>query len=178
MRRQIGADTGEIGSRFFNILLHDRYRDILLLYDAVGVGCFVAEHIVIFFAIYGQAVIPFGHQDICLELVSVELAVIDRQLGGCAAVKAVEKLRIREEHGFLILAACDKIIDVLKLKGFGKTGTDLEDTVRVNTVDRDIVMDGFGDLIGFLILTQDVFQRFHHFVFLPSFLVGFCVISW
>lgn len=62
---------------------------------------------------------PSGGEEWFFKVCTVQTAVVNGDLGGCTAVKAVEQLRILKEHCFLILTAGDSIVDVAELIGLG-----------------------------------------------------------
>ena len=61
MSDQVGTDPGKVGAGFFDVLFADRHRDIFLLNDAVGAGCLVQQHLIVFPAVHIAGVAPHGH---------------------------------------------------------------------------------------------------------------------
>ena len=61
-------------------------------------------------------VIPLGHKDISLEVVSVELMVIDSQLCRCSAVEGVKEFGVCEKHRLLILLTRHEVVYIFKLE--------------------------------------------------------------
>ena len=158
MRRKLRTNAGEVCSCFFNVLLHDRDRDILFLHDAVCFGCFVQKHSVIFLTVVGQRIQSVRHENVLFKVDFVESVIIDRELCGRSAVERVQQFGIRKEHRLFIFLTCHKVIDVGKLIGLGKLISALKNAVFPNAADRDIVMDTFGNYIFFLVLLEHIFE--------------------
>ena len=169
MGRQIRTDSGEIRSRFLNVFLAHGDGHILFLCDAVGSGCLIQEHIVVLHAVTVQSVTLHGHENGVLKIRLVQSVVVNRDLRGCAAIQTVQKLRVGQEHAFLILSACHHIVDVAELVGLGKLVSDLKDTVRPDALDGDQILHLLRHHELLFILRQDCFDAFNHCLCRPPF---------
>ena len=103
MGDQVRTHTGKVVSRFLHILLAHRNGDVLLLNDSVCAGCFFKKHPVIFLTVLVKSIALQGEKNGFFKVCTVQTAVVNGDLGGCTAVKAVEQLRILKEHSFLII---------------------------------------------------------------------------
>lgn len=120
MGDQVSTHTGKVVSRFLHILLAYRNGDVLLLNDSVCAGCFIKEHSIVLLTVLVKSIALQGEKNGFLKVYTVQTTVVNGDLGGCAAVKAVEQLRIFKEHSFLILTTGDSIVDVAELIGLGE----------------------------------------------------------
>ena len=169
MGRQIRTDSGEIRSRFLNVFLTHGDGHILFLCDAVCSSCLIQEHIVVLHAVTVQSVTLHRHENGILKIRLVQPMVVDRDLRGCTAIQTIQKLRVGQEHAFLILSACHHIVDVAELVGLGKLVSYLKDTVRPNALDRDQILYLFRHHELLFILRQDCFDAFNHCLCRPPF---------
>ena len=169
MGRQIRTDSGEICSRFLNVFLAHGDGHILFLRDAVGSGCLIQEHIVVLHAVTVQSVTLHRHENGILKIRLVQPMVVDRDLRGCTAIQTIQKLRVGQEHAFLILSACHHIVDVAELVGLGKLVSDLKDTVRPDALDGDQILHLLRHHELLFILRQDCFDAFNHCLCRPPF---------
>ena len=117
---QVSSHTGKVVSRFLYILLAYRNGDIFLLNDRVCAGRLFKKHPVIFLTVLVKSIALQGEKNGFLKVCTIQTAVVNGDLGGCAAVKAVEQFRIFKEHSFLILSAGNGIVDVAELVGLGE----------------------------------------------------------
>ena len=166
---QIRTDSGKICSRFLNVLLAHGDGHILFLRDAVSSGGLIQEHIVVLHAVTVQPVTLHRHENGVLKIRLVQSVVVDRDLRGCAAIQTVQKLRVGQEHAFLILSACHHIVDVAEPVGLGKLVSDLKDTIRPNALDGDQILHLLRHHELLFILRQDCFDAFNHCLCRPPF---------
>ena len=87
---QVGTHTGKVVSRFLHILLAHRNGDVLLLNDSVCTGCFIKEHPIVLLTVLVKSIALQGEKNGFLKVRTVQTAVVNGDLGGCTAVKAVE----------------------------------------------------------------------------------------
>ncbi len=97
-----------------------RHSDILVLYNAVGSRRLFHQHPVVFLAIFVQSVIAQGHEDGAFKVRLIQPPIVDGDFGGSSAVKGIQKLRIGQKHGFLVLLGGYRVIDILKMKAHGE----------------------------------------------------------
>ena len=166
---QIRTDSGEICSCLLNVLLAHGDGHILFLRNAVGSGSLIQEHIVVLHAVTVQSVTLHRHKNGVLKICLVQPVVIDRDLRGCTAIQTIQKLRVGQEHAFLILSACHHIVDVAELVGLGKLVSDLKDTVRPDALDGDQILHLLRHHELLFILRQDCFDAFNHCLCRPPF---------
>ena len=167
---QVGTHTGKVVSRFLHILLAHRNGDVLLLNDSVCTGCFIKEHPIVLLTVLVKSIALQGEKNGFLKVCTVQTAVVNGDLGGCAAVKAVEQLRIFKEHSFLILTTGDSIVDVAEFVGLGELiSAHLKNTVIVNRLDGDHILDAPRHNKSFFILFEQVAKRFNHWLSIPPF---------
>ena len=166
---QIRTDSGEIRSRLLNVLLAHGDGHILFLRDAVGSGGLIQEHIVVLHAVTVQSVTLHRHENGILKISLVQPVIVDRDLRSCAAIQAVQKLGVGQEHAFLILSARHHIVDVTESVGLGKLVSDLKDTVRPDALDRDQILHLLRHHELLFILRQDCFDTFNHCLCRPPF---------
>ena len=167
---QVSSHTGKVVSRFLHILLAYRNGDVLLLNDSVCAGCFIKEHPIVLLTILVKSIALQGEKNGFLKVCTVQTTVVNGDLGGCAAVKAVEQLRIFKEHSFLILTTGDSIVDVAELIGLGELiSAHLKNTVIVNCLDGDHILDAPRHNKSFFILFEQVAKRFNHWLSIPPF---------
>ena len=165
---QVSSHTGKVVSRFLNILLAHRNGDVLLLNDRVCAGCFIKEHPIVLLTELVKRIALQGEKNGFLKVCTVQTAVVNGDLGGCAAVKAVEQLRIFKEHSFLILTTGDSIVDVAELIGLGELiSAHLKNTVVVNRLDGDHILNAPRHNKSFFILLEQVAKRFNHWLLIP-----------
>ena len=88
--RQVSAHTGKVVSRFLHILLAYRNGDVLFLNDSVCAGCFIKEHPIVLLTVLVKSIALQGEKNGFLKVCTVQTAVVNGDLGGCTAVKAVE----------------------------------------------------------------------------------------
>ena len=168
MGNQVSTHTGKVVSRFLHILLAHRNGDVLLLNDSVCAGRFFKKHPVIFLTVLVKSIALQGEKNGFFKVCTVQTAVVNGDLGGCTAVKAVEQLRILKEHCFLILTAGDSIVDVAELIGLGKLiSAHLKNAVVVNRLDGDHILDASRHSKSFFILFEQVAKRFNHWLLIP-----------
>ena len=169
---QVGTHTGKVVSRFLNILLVHRNGDVLLLNDSVCAGGFFKKHPVIFLTVLVKSIALQGEKNGFLKVCTVQTAVVNGDLGGCAAVKAVEQFRIFKEHRFFILTAGDGIVDVTELVSLGELiSAHLKNAVIVNCLNGDHILDTPWHNKAFFILLEQVAKRFNHWLLIPP---SFC----
>ena len=165
---QVSTHTGKVVSRFLHILLADRNGDVLLLNDSVCAGCLIKEHPIVLLTVLVKSIALQGEKNGFLKVCTVQTAVVNSDLGGCAAVKAVEQLRIFKEHSFLVLTAGDGIVDVTELVGLGELiSAHLKNTVVVNRLDGDHILDAPRYNKSFFVLLEQVAQCFNHWLSIP-----------
>ena len=152
MSDQVGADPGKVGAGFFDVLLADRHRDILLLNDAVGAGGLIKQHLIVFTAVHIAGVALHGHQDRLLEICPVQPAVVDGDLRRRPGIQTVQQFRVGKEHLLLVLTACYKVVDVGKLIGLGKATAHLKNTILPDAADRDHILHLAGHGVSLLVL--------------------------
>ena len=87
---QVGTHTGKIVSRFLDILLAHRNGDIFLLNDRVRTGRLFKEHPIVLLTVLVKSIALQGEKNGFLKVCTVQTAVVNGDLGGCTAVKAVE----------------------------------------------------------------------------------------
>ena len=168
MGDQVSTHTGKVVSRFLHILLAHRNGDVLFLNDSVCAGCFIKEHPIVLLTVLVKSIALQGEKNGFLKVCTVQTAVVNGDLGGCAAVKAVEQLRIFKEHSFLILTTGDSIVDVAELIGLGKLiSAHLKNAVVVNRLDGDHILDAPRHNKSFFILFEQVAKRFNHWLLIP-----------
>ena len=168
MPDQVSTHTGKVVSRFLHILLAHRNGDVLLLNDRVCAGCFIKEHPIVLLTELVKRIALQGEKNGFLKVCTVQTAVVNGDLGGCAAVKAVEQLRIFKEHSFLILTTGDSIVDVAELIGLGELiSAHLKNTVVVNRLDGDHILNAPRHNKSFFILLEQVAKRFNHWLLIP-----------
>ena len=169
---QVSSHTGKVVSRFLHILLTHRNGDVLLLNDSVCAGGFFKKHPVIFLTVLVKSIVLQGEKNGFLKVCTVQTAVVNGDLGGCAAVKAVEQFRIFKEHRFFILTTGDGIVDVTELVGLGELiSAHLKNAVIVNRLNGDHILDTPWHNKAFFILLEQVAKRFNHWLLIPP---SFC----
>ena len=165
---QVSSHTGKVVSRFLHTLLAYRNGDVLLLNDSVCAGRFIKEHPIVLLTVLVKSIALQGEKNGFLKVCTVQTAVVNGDLGGCAAVKAVEQLRIFKEHSFLILTTGDSIVDVAELIGLGELiSAHLKNTVVVNRLDGDHILNTPRHNKSFFILLEQVAKRFNHWLLIP-----------
>ena len=169
VRNKISAGAGKICASFLHILFHHGDGDILLLDDAIALRGLVHEHLVILLAVHIPLIPAQGHEDGLLKVHAIEAAVVDRNLGGRPGVQAVQRLGISQKHGLLICAAGHKIVDVREAVHLGKLVAHQKDTVCPDALDGDHILHPARDAVFFLVLLQQVTERFYHAACRPPF---------
>ena len=165
---QVSTHTGKVVSRFLHILLAHRNGDIFLLNDRVCAGRLFKKHPVIFLTVFVKSIALQWEKNGFLKIRTVQAAVVDGDLGGCAAVEAVEQFRILKEHCFFVLTAGDGIVDVTELIGLGELiSAHLKNAVVVNRLDGDHILDAPRHNKSFFILFEQVAKRFNHWLLIP-----------
>ena len=92
MRDQVSADAGEVGAGLIDVPLDDADGQIPLPHHTVtGAGDLGAQHLVEFFAVVVEGVAVQGQQHRPLEILLVDAAVVDGDLGRRAGVQGVEQ---------------------------------------------------------------------------------------
>ena len=139
---KVSANTGEVVSCFFNGFLIDRDRNVLVLHDSVSSGCVLKHNVVLFLSVHIEEVAGIVHLIVTLKVKTVKPAVIDSDFGCCTAIKRVKQFGILKEHRFLVLTACNGIVNVGELKGLCELiSTDKENAVIVNCLDRNYILN-------------------------------------
>ena len=169
MLGKLSAGPGEIRTGILDVLLGDSDRNILFLRNAVGVHRLIQKHLVVLPAVVVKTVAFERHENRLLEIRLLHAVVIDGDLCGSAAVKGIKQFRIGQEHAFLILAACHKIVDVGKLPALDELAANLKDPVSPDPFDGDYILDFLRDPVLFLIRTLDSFDGFNHASSKPPF---------
>ena len=90
MRGQIRANSCKICPCFLNIFLGYGYSHILFLSNAVCTCGFIQQHIVILDTIAIKSIMLHGHKDRILKIRFIQSVIVDSDLSGSSAVKAVE----------------------------------------------------------------------------------------
>ena len=174
---QFRSHTGEVGSCFCDVLFADGYSDILLLYNTVACGCLVHDDIVILPPEAVKIVTLQFHQYRFFKVLPVEMAVVDGDFGGSAAVQAIYQSCVGQKHLPLGGFRCHHVIDVGEFEGLGISVSYEKDTVAPNTLDGDNILHPFGDSIGFLIHPQNLLDRFHASLSPPFHVLRWCLSS-
>ena len=168
MSDQVCANTGKVISRFLHILLADRDGDILLLNDGVCAGGFLQKHPIVLLTVLVQRITFEGKKNGLLKIRTVQTAVVDGDLRGCAAVKGIEQLGIFKEHCFLVRTAGYGVIDVAELIGLGELiSADLKDAVVINHLNRDHILNASRHNKPFFILLEQVAKCLNHWLSIP-----------
>ena len=168
---QLCAHTGKVGSGILNILFTDRYRNILLLNDAVTARGLAHDDIVVLHTVVIQIVIFQLHQNRIRKVFSIEMPVVQGDLGGSTAVQTVNQRCIRQKQLLLCFLRCHHIVDVRELKSLGIPGSNEENAITPHTLDRYDILHPFRNTIRLLIFFHHLFNRFHA-VFWPPFRVS------
>ena len=166
---QICTDSGEVGPCLLNVLFAHGDGHILLLRNAICSGGLVQKHIVILHPVAVQTVALHRHEDRVLKICFVQSVIVDGDLCGSAAVKAVQEFRVGQEHTLLIFTACHHIVDVAEPVGLGKFVSNLENPVRPDALDRDKVLNLFWHNELLFILSEDSFDALNHCLCRPPF---------
>ena len=166
---KICRNTGKVSSGFFHRLFGDRNGNKLFLHDAFRIDGFVQEHAVILSSVLIAPVALHRHEAGIFEVRFIHLMIVDGDLCSCAAVQAVEQFRISQEHVLLILTGSNHIVDIREFEGLGELATDLKNAIRPDAGNRDNILNSARNLIAFLILSQDGFNRFQHALCTPPF---------
>ena len=182
--RADGSQTAEVGDEIcsypgkiypgiLNAFFVYGYRDVLVLNDGIGAGGLFHKHLVVFLTVFVESVIFHVDQDLLLEIRPVQPAVVDGDLSGASAVQCIQKLRVFQEHGFLVLPGSHRIVDVLELVGHGiLVFPGKKNPVRPYGADGNDVLDFLRDLKAFFVLLQDIGQCFDHIRFSLSLFSG------
>ena len=161
MRDQVSADAGEVGAGLVDVPLDDADGQIPLPHHAVaGAGDLGAEHLVEFFAVVVEVVAVQGQQHRPLEVLLVDTAVVDGDLGRRAGVQGVEQGAVVEEHRHFVVFIGDGVVDVGEGPAFAVLIAHLEDAVRPDTADGDGVLHRARDLELDALLALGSCQRF------------------
>ena len=162
VRNEICSHTGKVGTGFFNVLFHHGNGDILLLRDSVGTGGLVQQHLIVLPAILITEIPLHGHEDGLLKVGLVHTAVVDGDLRHRTGIQRVQQLRISQEHGFLVLAAGHKIVDVGELIGLGEFRPHEKNAIRPDTADGDHILHLARHIVAFLFLFGHSLDGFNH----------------
>ena len=171
MRGQISSDSCKICPCFLHILFCHRNGYILFLRNAVSACGFIQKHIVVFDTVSVQTVMLQRHKDGTLKIRLVQSVVVDRDLCGSSAVKAVQQLGVCQEHALLIFAACHKVVNIRELVSLGKLIPDLENAIRPDALDGDKVLNFVRNLELLFILRENGFNALYHCSCRPPFRV-------
>ena len=107
------------GPGFLDIFPVDGQGDVPLLHNAVGrAGDLVHKHGIVLGTVAVQRIISAGEQNVLLEILTIEMLVVDGDLGGGAGVQCVEKFGVSQEHGGFVLFGSDSIVDVRESDSF------------------------------------------------------------
>ena len=161
MGDQIGADAGEVGAGLVDIPLDDADGQVPLPHHAVaGAGNLGTQHLVEFLAVMVEGVSEQRQQHRPLEVLLVNAAVVDRDLGRRAGVQCVEQSAVVKEHRHLVVLVGDGVVDVGEGPAFAVLVAYLEDSVRPDAADGDGVLHRARDLELDALLTFGGCQRF------------------
>ncbi len=168
VHREVCADTGKVIRCFLDVFLGDRDRDVLLLRDAVCADCLIQKHLVVLGTVDVPHVASHGHQHRAFKVVPAHMTVGDRNLGGRAAVQAVEQGGVGKEHLFLVLPAGNQVIDVGKAEGLAElVVADHKNAIRPDPLDGDQILHPARNGVAFLIGFQNRLNAFHHAFCIP-----------
>ena len=168
---QLCAHTGKVGSGILNILFTDRYRNILLLNDAVTARGFTHDDIVVLHTVVIQIVIFQLHQNRIRKVFTIEMPVVQGDLGGSTAVQTVNQRCIRQKQLLLRFLRCNHIVNIRELKCLGIPGSNEENAIPPHTLDRYDILHPFRNTVRLLIFFHHLFNRFH-VAFWPPFRVS------
>ena len=167
VRNKVSPYTGKVGAGFFNVLFHNGNGDVFLLNNPVSFGSFIQQYPIVLLPIRITEIPLHRHENGLLKIHLIYVAVVDIDFCYCAGVQRVQQLRIGQEHGFLVLTAGHKVIDVGELIGLGEFRPHQKNAVRPDTADGDHVLHLARDVVAFLLLFGHCFDGFNH-VFPPS----------
>ena len=162
VRNTVSPHTGKVGAGFLNVLFHHGNGDILLLRDAVCTGGLVQQHLVILPTVLIAEIPLHRHENGLFKVGLVHTAVVDGDLRHRAGVQRVQQLRVGQEHGFLVLTAGHKIVDVGELIGLGEFRPRKKNAVRPDTADGNHILHLARDVVSFLFLFGHSLDGFNH----------------
>ena len=167
MSHQVHLHTGKVCSGFFHIPLAHRDCHVLFLQDPIRIHRLIQNDLVILVPIRIQSVSSIPHQNRVLKIRSLHMMVIDRNLGTCSAIQAVQKFRVCKKHAFLILSGGHQVIDIRELPALSVFASDKENTIRPDSLDGYDILHLLRNFVTFFVCFQDVTDRFHHGPYKP-----------
>ena len=94
--------------------------------------------------------------------------VVNRNFRRCLAVKGIKKFTVIKEHGFLVLPARHRIVNVHKFVGTGKlVPANLKYAAFPDCLNGNRLLYAFRDNKPFPVLPENVVQCLNHAVSIP-----------
>ena len=156
------ADTVKVHPGLVDILLTGSDGNIFLLNEPGAASGLAGYNIVVLLPVCVPVILLHSHEDGFGEIPAVHPVVIDQNLGGAAAVKAIQDAGISQEHPTLVLVGSNFVIDVRKTEGLGILTAAAENAILPDAVDGDQVLNPLRDTVAFLALFQKPVDGFNH----------------